>query len=123
MRQERELTACMIVCRHSANDRRHRFHTKCIGITQKAAKKLDEYICDACTSKAADADKGKYTGPIMASFQGVRHFVHALMRSRYSCNQDESVLSLWRDVDEVDLERLSFRLEKCCNDLILIQPR
>uniref|UniRef100_V5E8E0 Transcription factor BYE1 n=1 Tax=Kalmanozyma brasiliensis (strain GHG001) TaxID=1365824 RepID=V5E8E0_KALBG len=35
------------------------FHTKCLGITQKAAKKLDEYVCDACTSKTAKSTKKK----------------------------------------------------------------
>ncbi|PWZ01454.1 hypothetical protein BCV70DRAFT_230662 [Testicularia cyperi] len=28
------------------------FHTRCIGITQKAAKKLDEYVCQSCTESA-----------------------------------------------------------------------
>ncbi|SPO20294.1 related to BYE1 - negative regulator of transcription elongation [Ustilago trichophora] len=27
------------------------YHTKCIGITQKAAKKLEEYVCESCSTK------------------------------------------------------------------------
>ena len=37
-----------------------RYHTKCIGITQKAAKKLDEYVCEACLDKEPKTGKGEY---------------------------------------------------------------
>lgn len=56
---ENELMRIVTVYHHSAFVIRSRFHTKCIGITQKAAKKLDEYICEACSSTAAASDKGK----------------------------------------------------------------
>ncbi|KAJ1032358.1 hypothetical protein NDA18_001844 [Ustilago nuda] len=40
------------------------YHTKCIGITQKAAKKLEEYICEACLQK--DPKKKTASNPAKA---------------------------------------------------------
>ncbi|CBQ68026.1 conserved hypothetical protein [Sporisorium reilianum SRZ2] len=39
------------------------FHTKCVGMTQKAAKKLDEYVCESCVNKAASTEKPKASKP------------------------------------------------------------
>ncbi|SNX81945.1 related to BYE1 - negative regulator of transcription elongation [Melanopsichium pennsylvanicum] len=44
------------------------YHTKCIGITQKAAKKLDEYICDSCRTRHSE------TKPITAASKPTKRY-------------------------------------------------
>ena len=54
------LRECELTTLHPPSLAHHRYHTKCIGITQKAAKKLKEYVCEACTNKANETKNSEY---------------------------------------------------------------
>ncbi|TKY90839.1 hypothetical protein EX895_000837 [Sporisorium graminicola] len=50
----------MISCEHC----QEWFHTKCVGMTQKAAKKLDDYVCESCADKATSAGEPAASKPM-----------------------------------------------------------
>lgn len=42
----------------------HRFHLKCVGLSQKTADRLAEYRCASCAEKTGDSSKGEYLSSI-----------------------------------------------------------
>ncbi|CDS00623.1 hypothetical protein [Sporisorium scitamineum] len=76
------------------------FHTKCVGMTQKAAKKLDEYICEACSNKASNAKKRKNHG----SLSRVEHYCQAcdLCEKRHEHRITPTHLALAHAADAIE---------------------